>query len=520
MADERKAQLGFELARYSGSEVDISFEYLVASLLSTQSDRDMVRLNPFISAERIDLVWRLTVGIILHTNRIGQCNRTLDEAKDMIGMLLRMLRDGAVNDTAVKQALILKSSTLAAQLAMKRYYIRSEGKPGEQGQPPLLSFDPRFLVFEFTENLMLRDSQVELVEKFTSSYKQGVSTVHQMIMGAGKTTVVGPLLALILGDGKHLVTQIVPQALLEFSRGTMRSTFSSLIRKPVYTFAFDRFHTVTPDLYKKLIKARESRAVVCTTPTAVKSFSLKFVEIAHLLDQMKNIAAEEEKQGFSLKRMFGVGKEAKRRAQAVQDRHYMTQQLSQQAAECEKVLRIFKEGALILDEVDLILHPLKSELNWPLGRKEPLDFTRNKAGMGLRWEMPYHLFDAFFYAMEGRMTVPFQESREALRILNDIKAKIEEGLGSKVMQRTPHLVLLNTTWYHAQLKPLLANWMLLWLASKRLSGLKDEQIINYLLYRHKADEETLQKIHYTLSGDHIKMLNLSYDWLRSTLPFW
>jgi hypothetical protein len=47
---------------------------------------------------------------------------------------------------------------------------------------------------------------------------------------------VGPLLALILGDGKQLVTQVVPQALLEFSRGCMRSIFSSLIQKPVYTF--------------------------------------------------------------------------------------------------------------------------------------------------------------------------------------------------------------------------------------------------------------------------------------------
>ena len=378
VADEKKTQIGFELGRFSGAEVDISFEYLVASLLSSQSDKDLVKLNPFLTPERIDLVWRLTVGIILHTNRIGQVNRALDEAKEMAVMLSRMLAPDARNDLATKQALILKSSTLAAQLAMKRYYIRPEN-PGQS--PPLLSFDPRFLVFEFTENLMLRESQVELVEKFTSSFANKTSMVQQMIMGAGKTTVVGPLLALILGDGQRLVTQIVPQSLLEFSRGTMRSTFSSLIRKPVYTFSFDRFHKVSPDLYKKLIKARDSRAVVCTTPTAVKSFSLKFVEITHLLDQMRNIAAEEEKQGFSLKKFFGVGKEAKRRAQMAQDRRDLSMSLAQQAAECDKVLRLFKEGALILDEVDLILHPLKSELNWPLGRKEPLDFTKNKSAL-------------------------------------------------------------------------------------------------------------------------------------------
>ena len=164
-------------------------------------------------------------------------------------MLSRMISDPARSDQSTKQSLILKSSTLAAQLAMKRYYIRPDSA-GQQ-QPPLLSFDPRFLVFEFTENLMLRESQVDLVEKMMSSYLRRESMVQQMIMGAGKTTVVGPLLALILGDGKHLVTQIVPQSLLDFSRGTMRATFSSLIRKPVYTFAFDRFHRVTPDPVQK-----------------------------------------------------------------------------------------------------------------------------------------------------------------------------------------------------------------------------------------------------------------------------
>ena len=49
-----------------------------------------------------------------------------------------------------------------------------------------------------------------------------------------------------------------------------------------------------------------------------------------------------------------------------------------------------------MDEVDIILHPLKSELNWPLGAKEPLDFTRSRVGNGLRWGLPSHLLDAIF----------------------------------------------------------------------------------------------------------------------------
>ena len=51
--------------------------------------------------------------------------------------------------------------------------------------------------------------QVEMVEWFARSLEAGVSRVQQMIMGAGKTTVVGPLLTLLLADGKHLVTQVL-----------------------------------------------------------------------------------------------------------------------------------------------------------------------------------------------------------------------------------------------------------------------------------------------------------------------
>ncbi len=56
-----------------------------------------------------------------------------------------------------------------------------------------------------------------------------------------------------------------------------------------------------------------------------------------------------------------------------------------------------------MDEVDLILHPLKSELNYPIGLKEPLDFTESKIGHGLRWELPFALFDPIFYAYNGNI---------------------------------------------------------------------------------------------------------------------
>lgn len=53
-----------------------------------------------------------------------------------------------------------------------------------------------------------------------------------------------------------------------------------------------------------------------------------------------------------------------------------------------EIFRMFHSGVLLMDEVDLILHPLKSELNWPLGAKVPLDLTSmNGVTHGLRWQV-------------------------------------------------------------------------------------------------------------------------------------
>ncbi len=55
---------------------------------------------------------------------------------------------------------------------------------------------------------MLRERQVIMVREFMGAMKSNKSMVKQMIMGQGKTTVVGPLLALMLGDGQSLVCQV------------------------------------------------------------------------------------------------------------------------------------------------------------------------------------------------------------------------------------------------------------------------------------------------------------------------
>ena len=184
------------------------------------------------------------------------------------------------------------------------------------------------------------------------------------------------------------------------------------------------------------------------------------------------------------------------------------------------VVDIFRSSVLLLDEVDLILHPLKSELNWPLGQKLPLDFTQSQVGFGLRWQIPFHIIDALFVGAESSIPIMKRESREAIKILDDIKIVIRAGLKRKEMQAIPHLVLLSRQFYKQKLKPLLARWLLLWLATKKLSGAPDEDLMSYLMSGTTTDNRArMLKLSRVLHDDHIKMLNLGRDWLTSLLPF-
>eukprot|EP00966_Prymnesium_polylepis_P000904 20378-Prymnesium_polylepis.2 len=66
------------------------------------------------------------------------------------------------------------------------------------------------------------------------------------------------------------------------------------------------------------------------------------------------------------------------------------------------------------------------------------------------------------------MSVDFKESGRAHSILRELRRVIAGGLepSVKALQRSPHLVLLNVEWYHEKMKPVMAQWMQLWLESQ------------------------------------------------------
>jgi hypothetical protein len=138
--------------------------------------------------------------------------------------------------------------------------------------------------------------------------------------------------------------------------------------------------------------------------------------------------------------------------------------------------------------------------------------------MGLRWNLFWHLIDPIFYASTGKMSVEYKDSREAITLLDQIKAIIQQGVAEKQFQHTPHLVLLNKQFYHKQLKPLMARWQLLFLRNKRLPTVDDRQLISYMVNGPLKDKQAASAVHVALDDDYMKMINLSHDLLRNFLP--
>eukprot|EP00966_Prymnesium_polylepis_P168820 3903474-Prymnesium_polylepis.1 len=87
---------------------------------------------------------------------------------------------------AMERAAASKAHVLARNLTAKRHYtvVPAASAPSAASA----DFDPRLLVFEFTHDLLLRDAQVELLNRFLDAQRRGLSLCHQLIMGQGKTT--------------------------------------------------------------------------------------------------------------------------------------------------------------------------------------------------------------------------------------------------------------------------------------------------------------------------------------------
>ncbi|HLD78362.1 MAG TPA: DUF3645 domain-containing protein, partial [archaeon] len=170
-------------------------------------------------------------------------------------------------------------------------------------------------------------------------------------------------------------------------------------------------------------------------------------------------------------------------------------------------------------EVDSVLHPLRSELNWPMDAKIPLPYTEE----GARWRIVLHIFDGLQAASKpqasGQISIPtrFRDSIEAKASLSHMAEVIAEGVRTFALQSTPHTILLIDAFYDASLRPAIARWLVLLLRSHGLFRVTPEAAVQKSLAEGDA-ESGIAAMTRGASEQHRYLLRLAVEWLHVLLP--
>ena len=262
---------GGRLRGICDDKVVFSLDMLIEILLAESPLTVLSLLNRDLERDLALVVREQTVMVCLASSRLALLGRVLVHANAAL-----VLKSKQADEVEIK----IQNERLVEELTTHRSYFF------ENPRTKTCSFDPRYLVMEVVNELVLRKKQVKLVQEFTTT-KQSIC--HQMLMGSGKTTVVAPLLALMMSTPDRPVFFVVPAPLVEFSRTIMRQRFAAIIRKPVHTLKYDRGTRISRGFFNKLATARERSAVMLTSPSSVKSFFVKSVELPNVLKGLEDV---------------------------------------------------------------------------------------------------------------------------------------------------------------------------------------------------------------------------------------
>lgn len=471
----------YVLEKRSGRYPFVTFDFLISLLMARDASLDLFKRNrfsPFQTEKAMQRLRNQLIDICLLCGRIIQ-SRAIFRAVHSAKTLLESVALSPSSDT--REQLLQSSKHLAALLTSTRSYF-SVPKRGKW------HFDPRFLVFEFVFDLTLRRRQVEMIQSFLASVNSNQSRVQQMIMGAGKTTVVGPLLTLMLASKEQLIMHVMPTALLEQTRRVLRNRFSTIVfGKRILTLNFDRNEAQDAvgitRIYRKLIHAQRDTDVVCACPETIKSLILKFIELLHSVEEATT--SNDENVCFQSKRFRKV-----------------LENRSEMADSLHPILHLWKSTVLIMDEVDVLLHPLRSELNFPLGDKHSIDLAP------IRWEFPIFLLDCVVGSLKA-MTY----GSEFQRALTRLKKVIEDGYESHALQRFPHLILLDTAFYTMKMAPILAELTVQWISTH--ISIAPSTCLRLCTYLHAPPPAVFD---VDLSTYSFQLVNLAREWIVTFLP--
>lgn len=186
--DEAHEQVGrtlFVLKQACRRVPEISVEFLFGATLSSRGATDVSNLNPYLNPGTLNLLQRLIGVTMLRANRVGHANRCIGMCVRLLGLVDKALKTepserGSFAETLVPQ-IAQASAALADGLQSRRYFMVEDPSSSPLATGVHIQYDPRFLIFEFVWNILLRQKQVEIVNMFRKALADRRSKVKQMV---------------------------------------------------------------------------------------------------------------------------------------------------------------------------------------------------------------------------------------------------------------------------------------------------------------------------------------------------
>ena len=146
--------------------------------------------------------------------------------------------------------------------------------------------------YQIQGNFLIRRSQAETAMKMISP-SSGKNTVMQINMGEGKSSVIIPIVAAALADGKQLVRVVVQKALAVQMFDLLVARLGSLANRPIYHFPFSRSsendggysHPGVDLVYEVMSQCMAEHGILLVQPEHV--VSLKLISIEEQIRQGK-----------------------------------------------------------------------------------------------------------------------------------------------------------------------------------------------------------------------------------------
>ncbi|KAL8827109.1 MAG: hypothetical protein Q9170_007144 [Blastenia crenularia] len=168
---------------------------------------------------------------------------------------------------------------LAAENHDTLSFFTEAENPGQLGWNP--HERPDWLLVEIENNFLIRQIQarvaLEMIGPSSSS-----NTLMQLNMGEGKSSVIIPLIAAALADGKQLLRVVVLRSLTRQAQDTITRRLGGLARRPIYFMPFSRKTKIDTSIVTQMkalhVECMKSCGILLVQPEHILSFKLMGIE--------------------------------------------------------------------------------------------------------------------------------------------------------------------------------------------------------------------------------------------------